>query len=381
MNTGADPVGYKLMSRQLAGLREAGGTTAELLEGNQRFLQLAAFALVALAGLALLAALHAARFIAVPVVAGVVLGLIIGPVGDRAKARGIPKSVTFALLVLGFVSVMVLAAWLALPVVQLVVAALPDAGNRLRGLMDFVQDWMRVVDNLRNAGHAVAPAVPQPAAIVPQPAGPSTVDVATTAVTIVSPAVSQVIIFLFSLTLFLASRAHWRTSLARLFVEREHRLQALKRFSAIENQLTDYFLTVTGINLGLAILVSGAFWLAGIPGALSWGVLAFLLNFLPVVGPLFLKVALLAFGGLIYPDLPNALLPFGMFLAISLVEANLVTPKIVGARITMEPLTVFLSVVFFTWLWGFAGAFLAMPLLAIGAVAFRREEEAQRLPS
>lgn len=380
MNTGSDPVGFKLMSRQIASLREAGGVTAELLEGNQRFLQLAAFALLLLALLALFAALYAARFVAVPVVAGVVLGLIIGPVGDRGKARGIPKPITFALLVLAFVGVVLLAAWLALPVVQLIVAALPDASTRLRGLLDFVQDWMRVVDNLKGAG-AAHPVVPSPASLPAQPSGPSTVDVATTALAIVSPAVSQAIIFLFSLTLFLASRAHWRMALARLFVRREHRLQALKSFSAIENQLTDYFLVVTAINLGLGAIVGGAFWLAGIPGAFSWAVLAFLLNYLPVVGPLFLKIVLLAFGGLIYPDLANALLPFGLFLGISLIEANLVTPKIVGARITMEPLTVFLSVVFFTWLWGFAGAFLAMPLLAIVAVAFQREEEAARLPS
>ncbi len=379
MNSGPDPVGYKLMSRQLASLREAGGATAELLEGNQRLLQLSAFALMLIAVLALIAALHAARFVAVPVVAGVVLGLIIGPVGDRGKAKGIPKPVTFSLLVIGFFGVVLLGAWLALPVVQIIGAALPDASQRLRALLDFVQDWISVFENLRTGG--TVPPATQPAALPGPAPPPSTVDFATTALAIISPAVSQAIIFLFSLTLFLASRAHWRSSLAMMFVEREHRLQALKSFSAIENQLTDYFLVVTGINLGLGLVVGGAFWLAGVPGAFSWAVLAFLLNYLPVVGPLFLKITLLAFGGLIYPDLARAMMPLAIFLGISLIEANLVTPKIVGARITMEPLTVFLSVVFFTWLWGFAGAFLAMPLLAIAAVAFHRDEEATRLPS
>ncbi len=263
MNSGPDLVGYKLMSRQIASLREAGGTTAQLLEGNQRLLQLSAFALMLIAVLALLAALYAVRFVAVPVVAGIVLGLIIGPIGDRERRRVFPSRSRF------------------------------PARSRLfrrgsaRGLADpasGADHWSRPArceatvariagfdpgldarfENLRSGG-AIPPPVLNPAALPPATAPTSTVDFAATALAIVSPALSQAIIFLFSLTLFLASRAHWRSSLAMMFVQREHRLQALKSFSAIENQLTDYFLVVTGINLGLGLVVGAAFWIAACP--------------------------------------------------------------------------------------------------------------------
>lgn len=380
MNKGADPLGYRILSRHLASLREAGSDTTGLLQKNQYFLRMAAYSLMAIALILAIAALHAAKFVAIPVVAGIVIGLIIGPVGDRGHQWGIPKALTFALLVVALAGAIGLTIWLALPVMQIVLGALPEALERLRRVLDFARDWLSTFDQFRG-GKTSLPAGFQPVEAAPPSPTTNTVDLATSALAIVTPALSQAIIFLFSLTLFLASRSHWRLAFAQLFVEREHRLHVLKSYSAIENQLANYFLVVTGINLGVGIVVGGLFWLAGIPAAFSWAVLAFMLNYLPVVGPLFLKVLLVAFGFLIYPDFGRAVLPVGLFLMVSLIEGNLVTPKIVGARITMDPLTVFLTVVFFTWLWGFAGAFLAMPLLAIAAVVFQRKDEALRLPS
>ena len=185
---------------------------------------------------------------------------------------------------------------------------------------------------------------------------------------ILTPAFSQFLIFFFTLLLFTASRQEIRNAMVMSFTERAHRLAILKSFTKAEERLTDYILAISVVNIALGAAVAGIFWLAGIPGALVWGVVAFIANFLPVVGPLLLKGMLLVFGIATFPSLPMALLPLGLFLIISLVEANAITPRIVGKKMTMSPLMVFLSVVFWTWLWGFAGAFLAMPLLAILSV-------------
>lgn len=372
---GADAIGFKQMSHQLAGLLEAGSARLDLMARHQHFIRLAAYALVVLAALAMLAAVYAGRFIAVPIFAGLVVGLILGPLGDRGQRFGLPKGLTYGLLMLALLGLTALCAWLALPVIQLIVAALPRARARLQDLLAFFNEWALVLENLRAGG---APAIG--ASFSASAPGTSSVEIATTALAWVTPALSQVLIFVFTLVLFLAGRSYWRGVFVRCFVGRADRLQALKSVAAVENLLTDYFVVVTAINAGLGLLVGSIFWLFDIPAPFSWAVLAFMLNFLPVVGPLFLKLTLLIFGFLVYPDTAHALLPVGLFLIASIIEANLVTPKIVGRRLTIDPLVVFLSVVFFTWLWGFAGAFLAMPLLAIASIGWSREEAVPHLP-
>ena len=104
----------------------------------------------------------------------------------------------------------------------------------------------------------------------------------------------------------------------------------------------------------------------GLPNPAAWGVLGFLLNFIPYVGALMMEIALLAAGVAIFPSLSYALLAPLLFLAIATLEGQFVTPGIIGRRFPLNPLTVFLSVVFWTWLWGPMGTFLAVPLVVTG---------------
>ena len=183
--------------------------------------------------------------------------------------------------------------------------------------------------------------------------------------------------------MYIATRKDIRQAAVLMVEGRERRLSVLRSFNEAQAKLAEYIFTVAAINAALGVVVAAVFWAFGVPGALLWGFLAFALHFMPVVGPLILKALLIVFGIATYPNLLHAMTPFGLFLTISLIEANLVTPKIVGDRITMNPMLVFLSVVVWTWLWGVAGAFLAMPLLALASVIREEylEEEAPRLPT
>ena len=126
-----------------------------------------------------------------------------------------------------------------------------------------------------------------------------------------------------------------------------------------------YLGTITAINVTLGLLVAGALWLIGMPSPLMWGGIVTLLNYIPYLGPIFAAL-LLALGGLMtYQDVWTALLPAGIMVAFHLIEANVVTPLIVGRRLTINPIMILISLSFWGWVWGTPGALLAVPLLII----------------
>jgi predicted PurR-regulated permease PerM len=107
---------------------------------------------------------------------------------------------------------------------------------------------------------------------------------------------------------------------------------------------------------------------SGQPDQDAWAVLAFILNFIPYIGALIMEAALFIVGIVTFPTLTHALLAPLLFLGMATLEGHFITPSIMGHRLTLNPLTVFLSLVFWTWLWGPVGAFLAVPLLIMALV-------------
>jgi predicted PurR-regulated permease PerM len=126
-----------------------------------------------------------------------------------------------------------------------------------------------------------------------------------------------------------------------------------------------YLATITSVNIGMGVLVSLALWYVGMPTPMMWGGLVAILNYIPYFGPI-LGACLLAVGGLMtFADLGYALVPAAMFVAVHLVEANVLTPTLVGRRLTINPLLILVALSFWSWVWGTTGALLAVPLLII----------------
>lgn len=357
MSIALDHTGLKIVSKKLTALEQATLEERPIDRETLDWLRIAATSLAAVALCVVFFALYSAKLVAMPAVAGIVVGLILVAMADRGKTLGIPSGVTFAGLGLALVATGYILALILMPVFNDLMDAAPRISKRFSELSWKVESWTKTLK--------AAPAV-HGAPVAAAPAE-SSMAIAAKTVEVVSPAVSQIVIFVFTTILFILSRSSIRLWLASLATQRESRLAALKTFTNVENQLADYFFAVSLINVGLGVTVGVVFLALGVPHALTWALVAALLNFLPVVGPLAMKAALAIYGFVFAATTFAAAAPFVAFLVISMIEANAVTPRIIGNRITINPLLVFLSVVFWTWFWGAPGAFLAMPLLAIGS--------------
>jgi predicted PurR-regulated permease PerM len=126
-----------------------------------------------------------------------------------------------------------------------------------------------------------------------------------------------------------------------------------------------YLGTITMVNVSLGLLVALYVYMLGMPTPLMWGGIVAVLNYIPYLGPIVAAILLAAGGLMIFPDAWYALLPALGFAALHLVEANIITPTLVGRRLTINPLLILMALSFWAWVWGTAGALLAVPLLII----------------
>jgi len=153
--------------------------------------------------------------------------------------------------------------------------------------------------------------------------------------------------------------------LAKVLPSLQDKKKAVEIAHEVQHNISTFLLTITLINTCLGVLVGFAMALVGMPNAVLWGVLAGLLNFIPYFGPI-IGVAVLATAGLVsFDSVGRALLPPILYLAFHAMESNFVTPMILGRRLTMNPVVIFLSLMFWTWLWGIPGALLSIPMLMI----------------
>ncbi|MEP6619655.1 MAG: AI-2E family transporter [bacterium] len=144
----------------------------------------------------------------------------------------------------------------------------------------------------------------------------------------------------------------------------DDKVKAVEMARATEAAVSAYLTTALVINVIEGAVVAGVLWLIGMPNVLLWGVLVACLEFVPYLGALTAIVVLTMAGLSTFPEVGRALLVPGSFLAINLLQANVVTPLLQGHRLTLNPVAIFIGLAFFFWIWGVAGAFLAVPLLA-----------------
>jgi predicted PurR-regulated permease PerM len=140
----------------------------------------------------------------------------------------------------------------------------------------------------------------------------------------------------------------------------------------IQQNISNYLFSVSLINIGLGIVVSGGLYFMSVPNAAMWGMLVAVLNFVPYFGPVAGVILLATVGLLTFDTLWQGLLPPAWYLVLHLLEANLITPVLLGRRFTLNPVVIFVSLIFWTWLWGVPGALLSVPILvSIKAVCDR----------
>ena len=165
------------------------------------------------------------------------------------------------------------------------------------------------------------------------------------------------------LYLLLASGDLFLQKLVRVMPTMRDKKRAVDISHEIQQQISNYLLSVSLINLGLGIIVGGGLYWLGVPNAAMWGMLIALFNFVPYFGPV-AGISLLAIVGLLtFDTLWKGLLPPAWYLLLHLLEANFITPVLLGRRFTLNPVVIFVSLIFWTWLWGVPGALLSVPIL------------------
>jgi predicted PurR-regulated permease PerM len=137
-------------------------------------------------------------------------------------------------------------------------------------------------------------------------------------------------------------------------------------------EMSYYFGTQLLINIGVGTAVGLSCWWLDVPGAVLWGTATAVLNFIPYIGPIVAGTLLTIAGILTFDNLPQALAPVTALIVIHAIEANIVSPLVMSHRLQLSPLALFLSVMLWGWLWGIAGALIAVPVLLTVRIVFHR---------
>ncbi len=139
--------------------------------------------------------------------------------------------------------------------------------------------------------------------------------------------------------------------------------RAVEMSREIQQNISNYLFSVSLINIGLGVVASGGFYFMGVPNAAMWGMLVAFVNFVPYFGPVAGIILLAALGLLTFDTLWQAVLPSAWYMLLHILEANFITPVLLGRRFTLNPVVIFVSLIFWTWLWGVPGALLSVPIL------------------
>jgi predicted PurR-regulated permease PerM len=170
------------------------------------------------------------------------------------------------------------------------------------------------------------------------------------------------------LYLLLASGDLFLQKLVHVMPTLRDKKRAVEISHEIQQNISNYLFSISLINIGLGVAVSVGLYFMGVPNAAMWGMLVAILNFVPYFGPAVGVILLAAVGLLTFDTLWQGLLPAAWYLLLHLLEANLITPVLLGRRFTLNPVVVFVSLIFWTWLWGVPGALLSVPILVSAKV-------------
>lgn len=325
---------------------------------------LASLTLIAGAGfaLALPFALRAGAEFFLPVTAALVIAIALVPILEWLERRRVPSGLAALLCVILFIAAANIAvASIVLPAidwVRVLPERIPRIQQTLGPLLDLYSNLERFIDDIVKEFGSTGE-------------GPRTVTVETpnSMLDIVATSAPFALIQMFFAILviffFLAGWTRMRRATITTRASFDGAMTTARAIQQVVDATSTYLGTITMVNLTMGLLVAIALYFLGMPTPLMWGGIVAVLNYIPYLGPI-ASVLLLALGGLMaFNDPFYAFLPAASFAAIHLLEANLITPTLVGRRLTINPLLILVALSFWAWVWGTTGALLAVPLLII----------------
>jgi len=314
-----------------------------------------------LAVLALLYTLFFARDFLLPIVIALLLNLLFSPVVRSLTRVGISAPIGAAVVVLGLLGLVSFGVYeLSTPVERWAAEApktLANVETRMKKLMKPLERVRRTAEQVETATSTAAP--PKTTEVILR--GPGIVArVFGTTQRFVAGSL-QVLILLFFL---LASGDLFLQKLVKVLPQLGDKRKAVEIARAAESSISTYLITALAINVGEGIVVAGVLYLLGMPNPLLWGTMVVLLEFIPYLGAATVVIVLSVAALTAFDSVSHALLIPASFLAINLLQANIVSPMLFSHRLTLNPVALFVGLGFWWWIWGVPGAFIAVPLVA-----------------
>jgi predicted PurR-regulated permease PerM len=308
---------------------------------------------VALTGLfvvACLASLVAAREFFIPLTFALMLYFLLMPVLRALKRLRIPESMGAAILVLLIVGLLALAVYvLSWPAAEWLEKA-PQSVARVQSRLN------RLLGPLAPVATAAVPSGPGTA--------PATTGLGGQVITRVRDFLDSLVVVAALLYFLLASGDTFLRAVVRVLPNLRDKVRAVAIAREMEQHISRYLVAFTFNNLILGVATGLAMALLGMPNPVLWGAVAFATNYVIILGGLVTTLALGLAALVTFDDPSRALLVPAVFLFINVIESNFLYTWIVGRRVALNPVVVFVGVTFWLWAWGVVGALLAVPMLA-----------------
>lgn len=310
--------------------------------------------------LALLTAIYVVAEIILPLVLALVLNLLLQPAVRLLERWHLPRMLAALLLILVvFGTIVGLGATIAGPA-STWAERLPEGIPRLQERLNFMQAPINTLQRFLHQVEGLGQPAGAPAAVSAE--GTTLMSKLFNGTRYFASGFFMTILFLFFL---LVSGDTFLRRLVEILPSFGNKRQAVEISQQIESDISAYLVTITLMNAAVGIATAVVMWLTGIGNPFLWGTVAFLLNFVPILGPILGVVVFLLAGLLSTDTLWEAFLPAGLYLGIHLIEGETITPMLLARRFILNPVLVIISLVFWFWMWGAPGAILSVPMLAI----------------
>ena len=292
-----------------------------------------------------------------PLTTAIVLTILLSPLADKLAGWGVPNVLASLLSLLVFFAIVLLAFAVILQPAIALFDDLPRLAEQVAARFTELRDefaWLATANERfmevlgRSGANEVVLATPS---VFEQLA-------------VGAPSVVLEVLLTFLMAFFMVeARIRLRRNLLFGRSSFGTSLKAARVMREVQDRVASYILTVAWINACVGIVVATGAWALGVDAPLMWGGLAALLNFIPYIGPLTMTVVLTLFGVGTTETVLLGLIPALAYLGLHTVEANVVTPSILGARFTMNPVMILIAFSYFSWVWGVFGALLSVPIL------------------
>jgi predicted PurR-regulated permease PerM len=319
---------------------------------------------LSITGLFVLAAfytLYFARAFFLPIILALLLDFLLSPIIRALKRARVPEPLGAALVILLLLGGAGLAVYGLIDPAKEWAAKVPasmrEAESRLRKLRTPVEQVSKTAEQVEQATKVDDGAKTQEVVVK----GPSLTDrLFGTTQTLVASAVEVLILLYF----LLAAGDLFLQKLIKVLPQFRDKKKAVAIARETEASISTYLVTVTLVNLALGLTVSVVMYLLKMPNPVLWGALAALAEFVPYLGSTAL-IALLALAGLVtFEQVGHALMIPAAYLGVNFLQSQFLSPLILGRRLTLNPVAIFVGLVFWWWIWGVPGAFIAVPLIA-----------------